>query len=120
MAYNPDAPTTTGETPFPRAQARPTGNGASPGEAQNHELMNRVVQSAHQTIDRLAEKAGPHVERIQQGVTGANEKLHQQADQLGKLSSEWTESLRCTVRERPLAAVGTAVVLGLLIARLTR
>jgi ElaB/YqjD/DUF883 family membrane-anchored ribosome-binding protein len=30
------------------------------------------------------------------------------------------ETLRCTVRDNPLAAVGTALAIGLLVARLSR
>ena len=36
------------------------------------------------------------------------------------MGDEWAESLRCTVRENPLAAVATALVVGVLIARLTQ
>lgn len=90
------------------------------GAAASNELMNKVVQGAHQTIDKLAEKAGPTVQRLADSVQGANQSLHQRADHVRELGDEWSESLRVTVRENPLAAVATALAIGMLIARITR
>lgn len=92
-------------------------NGA--GVASN-DLMNKVVQGAHETIDKLAEKAAPTVQRLADSVQGANQSLHQRADHVRELGDEWSESLRVTVRENPLAAVATALAIGMLIARITR
>jgi ElaB/YqjD/DUF883 family membrane-anchored ribosome-binding protein len=86
--------------------------------ASTDDLIGRIAQSAHETIDRLAETAAPHVNRLQESLSG--EALHQRADDAREWRDEWTESLRCTVRENPLAAVGVALAVGLLIARLSR
>ena len=94
-------------------------NGAGDSAAQN-EVLDRIVQGAHDTIDRLAERAAPHVQRLQQGVHNANDKLHRGADEVLRSRDEWTESLRSTVREHPLAALATALAVGVLITRLTR
>jgi ElaB/YqjD/DUF883 family membrane-anchored ribosome-binding protein len=82
------------------------------------DLIGRIAQSAHETIDRLAESAAPHVNRLQESLSG--DALHQRADDVREWRDEWTESLRCTVRDNPLAAVGVALAVGLLIARLSR
>jgi ElaB/YqjD/DUF883 family membrane-anchored ribosome-binding protein len=79
----------------------------------DEDMLSRVVHGAHQTIDRLADTAAPHVQRLQEGV-GAR------AEHVKEISDEWAESLRCTVRDNPLAAVATAMALGVLIARLTQ
>ncbi|MEJ5999333.1 hypothetical protein [Paucibacter soli] len=84
------------------------------------ELMNRVVRGAHDTIDRLAENAAPQVQRLGDGVAGASETLHANADRLRETRDEWTASLRNTVRENPLATVLAALALGALIARVSR
>jgi ElaB/YqjD/DUF883 family membrane-anchored ribosome-binding protein len=88
---------------------------ASPPTAttRNDDMVGRVAQGAHQTIDRLAETAAPHLQRLQQGV-GVR------AQHARELRDQWAESLRCTVREKPLAAVATALALGVVIARLTQ
>jgi ElaB/YqjD/DUF883 family membrane-anchored ribosome-binding protein len=81
------------------------------------DLIGRIAQSAHETIDRLVESAAPHVNRLQESLSG--DALHQRADEMRDLRDEWTESLRSTVRENPLAAVGVALAVGVLVARLT-
>ena len=86
--------------------------------AGTDDLIGRIAQSAHETIDRLAETAAPLVNRLQENLSG--EALHQRADDMREWRDEWTESLRSSVRENPLAAVGVALAVGFLIARLSR
>lgn len=93
---------------------------SSPGPQAGIDLMNRVVQGAHQTIDHLAGQAAPHVQRFEQKLAGADDMLHERAGQLRELSDGYVRSLREGVRENPLAAVGVALVLGLLLARIAR
>jgi ElaB/YqjD/DUF883 family membrane-anchored ribosome-binding protein len=94
------------------------GSARSPLAGQD-DLLARVVRGAHETVDRLAETAAPHVHRLQEGVAQAGGKLHERSDQMREVGDEWAESLRCTVRENPLAAVAVAVTLGILVARLS-
>lgn len=84
------------------------------------ELMDRVVRGAHETVDKLADKAKPQLQRLQQGAGNASDTIHARVDQVREMGDEWAESLRTTVREHPLAALGTALALGLIIARLSR
>jgi ElaB/YqjD/DUF883 family membrane-anchored ribosome-binding protein len=93
---------------------------AEASAARAEDLIQRIAQTAHQTIDRLAETAAPHVSRLQEGISGAGGTLQERADRAREVSDEWAETLRCTVRENPLAAVGVALAVGLLVARLTR
>lgn len=90
------------------------------GPQSSGDLMSRVVQGAHQTIDRLAGRAAPHVDRLEEKLVDADQVLHERADQLREAGQGYVRNLRESVRENPLAAVGAALVLGLLIARLTR
>jgi ElaB/YqjD/DUF883 family membrane-anchored ribosome-binding protein len=94
------------------------GNGMHDPRPDN--LLDRVVQGAHETIDRLADSAAPHVQRLQQGMASASDSLHERADLARETGDEWAESLRGTVRDNPLAAVAAALVAGVLIARLTQ
>ncbi len=115
-------------TPFPTstemqgASAPSTAAGGMSGMsgAGDSDVMSRVVRTAHDTIDRLADRAAPHVRRMQEGVSGTSEKVHDQVDHWRETGDEWAESLRETVREHPIGAIATALVAGLLIARLTR
>ncbi|UXH80534.1 DUF883 family protein [Roseateles amylovorans] len=95
-------------------------NGATPSSTTGVDLVNRVAQTAHATIDKLANQATPAVQHLQKSLEDTGDLLHQRADQARNVGNEWCESLRGSVRQHPLAAVGTALAVGLLIARLTR
>jgi ElaB/YqjD/DUF883 family membrane-anchored ribosome-binding protein len=107
-------------SPFPTSaemQGQTAGSSTSSGGA---DVMSRVVRTAHDTIDRLADRAAPHVRRVQEGVSGSGEKVSDQMEHWRETSDEWAESIRETVREHPIGALATALVAGMLIARLTR
>ena len=93
---------------------------SSASSSAKPELLDRVVQGAHDTVDKLADKARPQVQRLQESAVSASDSLHARADQARELGDEWAESLRATVREHPLAALGTALALGIVVARLSR
>lgn len=116
----PSSPDVARTSPMPGAMGTDSALADSTRDtaARTDDLIGRIAQSAHETIDRLAETAAPHVNRLQESLSG--DALHQRADQVRELRDEWTESLRETVRENPLAAVGIALAVGVLIARLTR
>ena len=102
-----------------------SGHGASHGSALASssvptDMLDKVVEKAHATIDRLAETAAPHVQRLSQGASSASELLHDRAGQARELGDEWTQSLRNTVRDNPLATVAAALALGVIIAKLSR
>ena len=135
-----NTPSTTPETTFPKSAtttpssaspATPSsgGSGSRPAAAADaaidqaaaveRDVMRRVVQGAHEAVDRIADKAIPAVERLKETYNDATDTLKQRADQAVDLKDEWTESLRMAVREHPLAAIGTALALGVLLAKLT-
>lgn len=94
------------------ASVRGDGRAASP-PADAGELVMRVAQGVHETVDRVAEKAAPAAQKLESTV-------HDQIHRARELGDEWTDSLRTTVRERPLSAVLVALAAGVLIARITR
>ncbi len=83
-------------------------------------LVDRAAQSAHEAIDRVAAKAGPAVEHLHSAAGNAAEALRAKADALGELEDQWVANARDYVRTNPLTAVAAGVLLGMLIARLTR
>ncbi len=96
-------------TPFPRA-----------GESPAQPLLDNIVRGAHDTVDRVAAKAAPAVERLISGAHGASDVVQQRAKDVGDLGHEWTETLRDTVREHPLAALGVALAVGVLVSRIAQ
>lgn len=87
---------------------------------QQPPLTNRMAQGAHHTIDKLAETAAPHIERIEGALTGATGQLKLRARQAREKGEEWADDLRSSVRRNPISAVVTAMAIGALIARITR
>jgi len=53
-------------------------------------------------------------------VSGVGDSLQAGAEHAREVTGEWAETLRCTVRESPLAAVGVALAVGVLVARPAR
>ena len=119
-------PSSTGATGLSEGMSAAADDGSyrapDPGPAAgaaSSDLMRRVVQGAHATIDRLADTAAPAVSRLQDNVAGAGNKLHAGADHVREVGDEWAESLRSTVRENPITAIAVALAAGVLIAKLS-
>ncbi len=83
-------------------------------------LLKNAVQGAHDTIDRYADRAAPAVQQLGESVSAAEATLRAKAEQLRETGDAWAESLRCTVRDNPLAALAGAVAVGMLVARIAR
>lgn len=93
---------------------------ARPGAADASEMVSRVAEGAHATVDRLAEVATPAAQKIEATLSQASEAVHEQMHRAREAGDEWSESLRDTVREHPLTSVVVALAAGALIARLSR
>ena len=71
--------------------------------------IDRMAQAAHRTVDKVAEAAGPAADWIAQNTS-----------ELRSLQAEFLDAARVRVRERPLAALGIALAVGYLLARVLR
>ena len=97
------------------------GHGKGNGNALHQQpLTDRMAQGAHHTVDRLAQSAGPHLERIEGALAGATGHLKDQARHVREKGDEWADDMRASVRRNPLSTVLAAVAIGALIARITR
>lgn len=81
-------------------------------------LLERAVQGAHETVDRLAESVTPAVEQLTEAVGSAGDALNARAVDAMALQREWTDALRVVVRDHPIAAVLTAAAVGVLVSKL--
>lgn len=95
-------------------------SGANGAAVHQQPLTDKMAQGAHHTIDRLAETAAPHIERLEGALSGATGQLKKQARRAREKGDEWADDLRDTVRRKPLSAVVVAMAVGALIARITR
>lgn len=117
---SPLTPSAGGSGSRPIEDAAATADAAVDAAAEaERDVMRRVVQGAHEAIDRIADRAIPAVERLKGTYADASEAVKEKAGQAMDLKDEWTESLRTTVREHPIASVLTALAVGAIVARLT-
>lgn len=80
--------------------------------------MDRMVQSAHEAVDRFAEKAAPALEKLRSTMGGATDKLPMSRDDLSALQREWVTGAREVVREHPMASLAVAVAAGVILSRM--
>jgi len=115
--------TPTSSNPFPTSSDAPLSgdvgemSGLS-GSGSSDDTMNRVVQGAHQAVDRIAERAAPVVERLKTSMTGASDSMHSSVEQWSAMQEEWVETARTTVREHPIASLAAAVAAGMVLSKL--
>ena len=102
---------------------------STPANASN--TVSGITERAHQTVDRMADKATPALERARTNVQDTIDKVADSAAGgvdwaaentrvIAQKSSELTEVASDYVRERPLVAVAGALALGYLVGRLMR
>lgn len=80
--------------------------------------IDSAVRSVHDTVDRVAAKVTPAIDHLVVGAHSATDVAHQRARQLTGTGSQWADTLRTTVRERPLTAVTVALAAGYLFSRI--
>lgn len=83
-------------------------------------LLKHAVQGAHDTIDRITERAAPAVQHLGENVEAGEVALHARTDLWRDMGDAWADGLRTTVRKKPLTSLSAAFVLGVLITRIAR
>jgi len=110
-------PTSAPRAPAPDTSMRPDSEKVPPAVVG---VLNSAVQGAHDTVDRIADRAAPALRCLGDGVAAAGDALKAKTDALRGMRDAWVDGARCTVRSSPLAAVVAAFALGAVIARITR
>lgn len=87
----------------------PLNGGDAAAAAAQGDRFERVVNTAHEAVDAAAES-----------VAQAAEVLRDKAQRLGERERAYVEACRAGVRGHPLSCLAGAVIVGLLIGRLTR
>jgi ElaB/YqjD/DUF883 family membrane-anchored ribosome-binding protein len=99
---------------LPRTESQTNG-----GEAPRRDpIVDRAASTAHDAVDRVADRIGPAVGRIRSVASDTAGTVTAKAGDVGTMGDELMESARSYVRERPLAALGVAVLAGIVISRL--
>jgi ElaB/YqjD/DUF883 family membrane-anchored ribosome-binding protein len=82
--------------------------------------VERVAQSAHEVIDRVAAQAGPVLDKARTTATQAAATVEAKASALGEWEKQRMESMREHVRQNPLSSIALALMAGMLLTRLSR
>lgn len=94
----------------------PEGETAAPAVG----LLKSAVQGAHDTLDRIADRAEPAVRQLGDSVAGAGHALRAKTARWRESGELLTKDARSSVRGSPLLFVAAAFALGAVIARITR
>jgi ElaB/YqjD/DUF883 family membrane-anchored ribosome-binding protein len=83
-------------------------------------LVDRLMQGAHETVDRVGVKAAPALEKLTESASAARHSLETRANQLATMQGEMLDGARSYVRERPFTALAAAALIGALVASMMR
>lgn len=83
------------------------------------DFVKRLVEGAHAAIDKLADAAGPTVDRIASALSNPSAKASNLLGQAGDKKDAWVSDVRDIVREHPIAAIAVALAAGAVYVRLT-
>ena len=97
-----------------------TRNETALGSPTRDPIVERAATTAHQAVDRVAAKVNPAVERARAVTQDSAGTLNAKLDDLAASRDEWVDSCRSYVRERPMTALGIALLAGFLLSRWAR
>jgi ElaB/YqjD/DUF883 family membrane-anchored ribosome-binding protein len=78
-----------------------------------------IAEKAGTTLNQLSDVAQQTVDRVTDAASQAAQRLSDHTDELWELQQRAIDSTRSYVRDHPIAAIGIAIAVGLLLARLT-
>ncbi len=82
--------------------------------------VDRMVDGAHEAIDRLAARASPMYDRLRDSTREKADSLRTRADEaLDDIDERWLDDARRFVREKPLTALALGVLAGVVLSRLS-
>lgn len=84
-----------------------------------HNTIDRVAEPARSTVDRAATVAHSTVDKLASSASSVAGKVSSQAHRLTDAPLQAVDYSRAYIKEHPLQAVGGALLVGLLVGRLT-
>ena len=113
-------------SPHPRTRATAAASGESAllrGVSQAgstlHETIDKVVEPARSTVDRAAAVAHHTVDQLASGASSVAGKVADQTHRLTDAPLQAVDYSKAYIKDHPLQAVGAALLVGLLVGRLT-
>lgn len=93
--------------------------GSTPGTTSASRYAETAAEKASEGLGRLSDTAQQTMDRVTQVATQTANRLSERGQELWDMRGEAAETARSYVREHPIATIGIAIAIGLLISRLT-
>jgi ElaB/YqjD/DUF883 family membrane-anchored ribosome-binding protein len=93
--------------------------GSTQGAGGATRFAENLAEKAGTSLGQLQESAQQTVDRVTEAASHAAQRLGAHSDELWALQNRAMESTRSYVRTHPIAAIGIAIAIGLILSRLT-
>ena len=84
-----------------------------------HSTVDKVADPAHSTVDRMSTAAHDTINKLAGGASNVADKFSNQARWVSEAPNRALDTSKSWVQNKPLEAVGLALVLGFIVGRLT-
>ncbi len=101
-----------------RFTTRPNDSSASYTSPRAPNTTHKVADAAGPAVDRMASGAHEAVDKMAAAASQAAETLDVKGEQLKDLQVRWLENSRAYIRDNPVKSLGIALVGGFLLSRL--
>jgi ElaB/YqjD/DUF883 family membrane-anchored ribosome-binding protein len=89
------------------------------GSQSGSGTVEKLTEQASAGLGRLSETAQQTMGRVTEAASQAASRLGERSRELYDMQDEYVETARSYVRQHPIAAIGIAIAVGLVISRLT-
>ena len=93
--------------------------GSTPSAASTGRRAENLAGKATESLGRLSESAQQTMDRVTDAASQAASRLSEKGQELWEMRGEAVDTARSYVRQHPIATIGIAIAIGLLISRLT-
>jgi ElaB/YqjD/DUF883 family membrane-anchored ribosome-binding protein len=92
--------------------------GSSPGAGAGR-YASDVAEKSGESLNRLSDAAQHTMDRVTEAASQTATRLSEKGQELWQRRGQAFDSARIYVREHPIAAIGIAIAVGLLVSKLT-
>ena len=93
--------------------------GSTPSSTSAGRYAENVADRASEGLSRLSDTAQQTLDRVTDAASQTASRISERGQELWERRGEAADTARSYVREHPLATIGIAIAIGLLISRLT-
>jgi ElaB/YqjD/DUF883 family membrane-anchored ribosome-binding protein len=95
-----------------------TMQGSTPGAGSTTQAAEAITTRASEKLSDLGSAAQDTYDRVRSAASQAANRLSERSDELWELQQRASDTARTYMREHPLATIGIAVAVGLILSRL--